>query len=212
MSRAQTTATAKRAAERLVLAGMRRPPPALQRGEGRAPRDVLLIGEPASSQAGDGAAATATSSDDAPCPPGRAALPRVAVRSPRAERYTLPCRRERGKRGGCHGVVTAVAGARSTPPRSAPGPHGMGSQQARADTSGHGPYPRSRASKPTTSGCKVRRGGVRPLTSTAAAGLRPLPTKQVVAGGRASPCMRADTGAGRSEPRSSSRAMPAACP
>jgi hypothetical protein len=40
-SRAQTTATAKRAAERLVLAGMRRPPPALQRGEDRVSRGVV---------------------------------------------------------------------------------------------------------------------------------------------------------------------------
>jgi hypothetical protein len=40
---------------------------------------------------GDGAAATATSSDDPPCPAGRQWLPRVAVRSPGRERYTLPC-------------------------------------------------------------------------------------------------------------------------
>jgi hypothetical protein len=40
-SRTSRTVTARRAVERLVMAGMRKPPPALQRGEGRVPRDVM---------------------------------------------------------------------------------------------------------------------------------------------------------------------------
>jgi hypothetical protein len=74
--------------ERRVLAGMRRPLPARQRGEGRAARDVLcdrLAGvEPA---LGAGAAAAATSCDDAPCPTGRAAAP--SRRGPQSSLRTL---------------------------------------------------------------------------------------------------------------------------
>src|SRR6266511_1468350 len=70
-STTSTTVMARRAVERLVLAGMRRPPPALQRGEGRVPGatwcDRRAGVEPVR---GDGAAASATSSDDAPCPTG----------------------------------------------------------------------------------------------------------------------------------------------
>jgi hypothetical protein len=64
------TIATRRAADRRVPAGMRKPPPALRRGEGRVPTRCAVLGKLAASQ-GDGAAATATSFDDAPCPTGR---------------------------------------------------------------------------------------------------------------------------------------------
>src|SRR6266508_482876 len=71
------------AALRLVMAGTGKPPPAVQRGEGRAPRDMVCSAGWRGTSSGAGAAAPATSSDDAPCPTVGQRLPRVAVRSPR---------------------------------------------------------------------------------------------------------------------------------
>src|SRR6266571_3046447 len=56
---------------RLVMAGTGKPPPAVRRGEGRVPRDVMCARRAGVQPARDGAAAAATSSDDAPCPTGR---------------------------------------------------------------------------------------------------------------------------------------------
>src|SRR5829696_3313025 len=81
------TIATRRAADRRVPAGMRKPPPALRRGEGRVPRDVLCLASWQQASQGDGAAATATSFDDAPCPTGRAVDP--SRRGPQSSRRTL---------------------------------------------------------------------------------------------------------------------------
>lgn len=98
-SRAHRAATVRRAARRLVTAGMGSLPPAVQPGRGRVPRDVVCARQAGVRPVQGAAAATATSSDDAPCLIGRdSGPPRVAVRHPQARRYTLACCRERGKR------------------------------------------------------------------------------------------------------------------
>ena len=75
------TVTARRAAKRQVLGGMRRLTSALHRGEGHVPRDMLSISELTIASRGDGAAARATSSGDAPCPTGRGSRGFLASRS-----------------------------------------------------------------------------------------------------------------------------------
>jgi hypothetical protein len=111
ISRTSRTGTARRATERQWLAGMRMLPPARHRGEGRVSRDVMEIGELTSNQSGgDGAAATATSFDDAPCPTGRgrgSLASRSTVLTANTTRR-LASRREHDKRGRCHSFIAEL--------------------------------------------------------------------------------------------------------
>jgi hypothetical protein len=160
---------------------------------------------------GDGAAATATSSDNAPCPTGRAAAPRVAVRSPRPERYTLPCLPSRTRQTGRLFQRTGELG------QHAPVRTGSARHREPLVASGH------ERSRPT---CKNRRSQGLPAEDLgrwngagASSSLPPgcraqsgrLPTRQVVAKGGPRPVRELMPPPAGPNHVSSSPAVPFAC-
>jgi hypothetical protein len=84
---------------------------------------------------GAGAAAAATSCDDAPCPAGRAAAPSRRGPQSSCERYTVPYSTSRTRQ---TRSLSKHPDRRVSTARSLLGPHAIANRRSRTNTSGHG--------------------------------------------------------------------------